>query len=317
MPLAVLHSSSPILGQCGSSMKRLVLAGIFSIFWLFLLTGSNAYREQDTVEHGGSYYFNNGTHFLFSELPITPIIAYLSQPQDDVDFPTRIVNGVRISCRVAPYQAALHHKSLFVCGGSILNDEWILTAAHCVDGTKGRGFTVRVGSDQQRRGGQLRRANLVLQHARYNSKSMKNDLALLRVERPLELGSCVRPVKLPNTAQELLPDSFLVSGWGLGKETAINVQRYLRGTKVNRLSQNKCRRMYRKEGIDIYPKMLCAARRNHDSCSGDSGGPLTEKDRLYGVVSFGIGCADHRFPGVYVDVRKYIGWINDAIRRNS
>lgn len=270
------------------------------------------------VEQGGSYYINNGTHFLYSELPITPIIAFLSQPQDeDEEFPTRIVNGVRISCRVAPYQAALHHKGLFVCGGSILNDEWILTAAHCVDGTKGRGFTVRVGSDQQRRGGQLRRVNLVLQHARYNSKSMKNDLALLRVERSLEFGSCVQRVRLPHNAQERLPDSFLVSGWGLGKETAINVQRYLRGTRVNRLSQDRCKRMYREGGIRIYPKMLCAARRNHDSCSGDSGGPLTEGDRLYGVVSFGIGCADHKFPGVYVDVRQYIGWINDGIRRNS
>lgn len=292
-------------------MNRLVLAGIFSL----ILAASGASRNKDVVQHDGGYFYDNGTHLVRSDFPITPIIAFLSEQEDAL--PVRIVNGKRISCRVAPYQAALHHKDLFVCGGSIINREWILTAAHCVEGTKGRGFTVRVGSDEQRRGGQFRRVNLVVQHADYNSKSMKNDLALMRVERPLRFGDCVRRVRLPLVEEQQLPNSFLVSGWGLGKETAINVQRYLRGTKVNKIPQSRCKRMYREGGVRIYPKMMCAARRNHDSCSGDSGGPLTKGDRLYGVVSFGIGCADHNFPGVYVDVRQYIDWINDAIRKHS
>ncbi|XP_023161602.2 trypsin beta-like [Drosophila hydei] len=231
--------------------------------------------------------------------------------------PTRIVNGVRISCQRAPYQAALRYEGQFICGGSILSRYWILTAAHCVDGQRGR-YRVRVGSTQQPRGGQLHRVKSVVMHANYNRRSMQNDLALLRLATPLSYGRCVQPVRLPSSSKRQAPPRcLLVSGWGLRKETAQNVQRYLRATSVCRVSASRCDRMYRRGGVRIYRQMLCAQRLGHDSCSGDSGGPLASGRTLYGVVSFGIGCANRNYPGVYVNVKRYNGWIRSVIERYS
>ncbi|KAH8398872.1 hypothetical protein KR222_009376 [Zaprionus bogoriensis] len=307
---------------------------VLALLWLGCLAATEQGRQ------GGGYYINNGTHLLLYEQRFTPIVVYPADGQeeqqqeqeiqeqstgqqqepetelelDHEQFPTRIVNGVRISCKVAPYQAAVHHRGRFTCGGSILSRNWILTAAHCVDGTEGKGFTARVGSSQQRRGGQLHRVNLVVAHARYNSKNMQNDLALMRLERPVRFGSCVKRVKIPRSKK---PKSLLVSGWGVSRASAVKAQRYLRGTMVDALSHKQCSKLYRKGGIKISRKMMCASRLNHDSCSGDSGGPLTDGRRLYGVVSFGIGCADHEYPGVYVDVSQYTDWINGVLRKHS
>ncbi|KAH8302849.1 hypothetical protein KR044_011201, partial [Drosophila immigrans] len=253
-------------------------------------------------------------HFPPYSFSSNPNITAIEQLDE---FPTRIVHGRRIACQRAPYQAALHYKGLFMCGGSILSRHWILTAAHCVAGSSGGRFDVRVGSTQQRRGGQRHRVKLVIANARYSSKSMRNDVAMLRLATPLRYGSCVQPIKLASSRRRRLPNCFLVSGWGYTSASAKNVQRYLRATNVCKVSNNRCHRMYRRAGVRIYRQMLCARRLGHDSCSGDSGGPLAHGRRLYGVVSFGIGCANRNYPGVYANVRQSKRWIRSVMRRYS
>ncbi|KAH8366279.1 hypothetical protein KR093_011557 [Drosophila rubida] len=271
------------------------------------------------------YYYSNATDYAYlsDEQPLFPPLSYTSNPNitaiEQLDeLPTRIVNGKRIDCQRAPYQVALHYNDEFMCGGSILSRQWVLTAAHCVADSKGKGsFKVRVGSMQQRRGGQLHRVRFVIAHGRYSSKSMRNDLALLRLATPLRFGRCVQPIRLPSSRRRRLPHCYLVSGWGLSSASAKNVQRYLRGTIVCTVGNNRCRRMYQHGGVRIYRQMLCAYRPGHDSCSGDSGGPLAVGGRLYGVVSFGIGCANRKYPGVYVNVRRSKRWIRNIMRKYS
>ncbi|XP_060651539.1 trypsin epsilon-like [Drosophila nasuta] len=269
------------------------------------------------------YYYNNVTDYTYLDDRSSrfPPLSFSSNENitaiEELDaFPNRIVNGKRIACHRAPYQVALHYNGYFMCGGSILSRHWILTAAHCVAGSRGK-FKVRVGSTQQQRGGQLHRVKLVIANARYNSKSMRNDLALLRLATPLRFGNCVQPIKLPNSRRRRLPNCYLVSGWGLSSASAKNVQRYLLGTKVCKVTHNRCRQLYQRGGVRIYRQMLCASRLGHDSCSGDSGGPLAYGRRLYGVVSFGIGCANRNYPGVYVHVRKSKRWIRSVMRKYS
>ncbi|KAH8378576.1 hypothetical protein KR009_000061 [Drosophila setifemur] len=266
------------------------------------------------------YYRDNGTHYLLYERPANPIpfpFRNIStnpaiNALESLDYlPTRIVNGKKISCRT--YQCALHVDDFYTCSCVILDAIHILTAQHCMFVAASR-YTVRAGSTQQRRGGQLRRVQKVVLHPGYSSSTMRNDLAILKLRSPLKYGKCVQPVKLPSRRIKRFPRCFLASGWGLTSANAQNVQRYLRGVIVCKVRRSKCRKMYKKAGIKIYKEMICAMRKNRDTCSGDSGGPLVHKGTLYGITSFGIGCANPNYPGVYVNVKRYVRWIRRVMR---
>ncbi|EDX09587.1 trypsin beta [Drosophila simulans] len=117
-----------------------------------------------------------------------------------------------------------------------------------------------------------------------------------------------------STNTKRLPKCYLASGWGLTSANAQNVQRYLRGVIVCKVRRAKCQQDYRGTGIKIYKQMICAKRKNRDTCSGDSGGPLVHNGVLYGVTSFGIGCASAKYPGVYVNVLQYTRWIKKVAK---
>ncbi|XP_064539834.1 trypsin alpha-3-like [Drosophila montana] len=284
-------------------------SGLLGICVLLLrLPGGTAQHYTDTGTHFVDMPYGRVTPSGLGNISSNPHINAIENLEEP---PTRIVNGIRIPCERAPYQVALRYEGRFICGGSILSRYWVLTAAHCVVGYRGK-YRVRVGSALQPSGGQLHRVVFAVPHRRYNKKTMQNDLALLRLATPLRYERCVQPARLPSSSREKQsppPRCFMVSGWGLRKASAQNVQRHLRATVVCRVAESRCRSMYKKGGVRIYSQMLCAQRLGHDSCSGDSGGPLAFGRTLYGVVSFGIGCANKNYPGVYVNVRRFRGWI--------
>ncbi|EDV97030.1 mite allergen Der p 3 [Drosophila grimshawi] len=302
-----------------------ICCAIFLALLLLLVLVEGA--AQDRFTHIG---YDNGTHFVFYPRQLNPISLgiYSSHPNitavtEMYASPNRIVNGVRIPCTRAPYQAAINLDGFYLCGGTILNRCWILTAAHCV--TESGRYTVRVGSAQHRRGGQLRDVAFVVVHAKYNNFTMQNDIALMRLKRPLRYGRCVEQARLPtgrrrpqyNFLLGTQPDCYLVSGFGLVSANSANVPRYLRATRVCEVPQSRCQLMNAKANVRIYPQMICAYRRGgHDSCIGDSGGPLvSDRREIIGIVSFGIGCGDPKYPGIYTRVAHYTRWIRRAVRR--
>ncbi|XP_017121359.1 trypsin alpha-3 [Drosophila elegans] len=303
-----------VFGKIGS-VSALAL---FAYLWILAAGG-----QQKSPAWSG-YYIDNGTHYMLFEGPRSKDQSFFrgnisTNPAinalEAVDYlPTRIVNGKRIKCTRAPYQCALHFDNYFICGCVILSRRWILTAQHCKVGGPGR-YTVRAGSAQQRRGGQLRHVQKTVCHAGYSEYTMKNDLCMMKLKSPLKLGRCVQKVKLPARRCKRVPKCYLASGWGLTSANAQNVQRYLRGVVVCRVKRGKCQKDYRGTGIKIYKQMICAKRKNRDTCSGDSGGPLVHQGVLYGVTSFGIGCARAKYPGVYVNVCLYVRWIKKVNRK--
>ncbi|EDW93779.1 trypsin alpha-3 [Drosophila yakuba] len=287
---------------------------------LLLLGSGSEGRERDPSWSG--YYKDNGTHYLLYEktqdIASTPNFGNISSNpfinalEAQESFPTRIVNGKRIACTEAPFQGSLHYEGYFVCGCVIINRIWVLTAHHCFFGPPGK-YTVRVGSDEQRRGGQLRHVSKIVALGSYDEYTMRHDLAMMKLRSPVYFGKCVRPVKLPSTKITTFPKKFVVSGWGLTSASAQNVQRYLRRVQLDYVKRSKCKNMYKKAGLQIYKDMICASRTSKDSCSGDSGGPLTSSGVLFGIVSWGIGCANKNYPGVYVNCKRYVPWIKKVI----
>lgn len=224
---------------------------------------------------------------------------------------TRIVGGKPINIRQVPWQIALYINGYLACGGSIISRHWVLTAAHCVN--SGGSFAIRAGSPSARGGGQIRFAAVVVINGAYNVQTMNQDIALIRVRSPFKWTSRVRRIKLarPNTQ---LPPRYFVSGWGTLSSNGATPTR-IRGVTLRTVNRSVCRQKYNAANIQITKHMICAASPGKDACQGDSGGPLVYKNIQYGIVSFGIGCANANYPGVYTNLRRQYRWIRKVIRR--
>ena len=114
----------------------------------------------------------------------------------------------------------------------------------------------------------------------------------------------------------LLTDTAVVTGWGQTREgDKTSISDILLKVRVPVVPHQQCEQMYAVHNppYAITDKMICAGTEGKDSCQGDSGGPLTCNDiygkYLCGIVSFGVGCGQRDYPGVYTDVSKYLGWI--------
>ncbi|XP_059223697.1 trypsin alpha-3-like [Stomoxys calcitrans] len=223
---------------------------------------------------------------------------------------TRIVGGKEVDIRQVPWQCALYYYGYAICGCSVISADWVLTAAHCVEG--GGRFSVRAGSSWINRGGQIRRARRVIISSGYNPYTYNHDIAMIRTRRRFRFTRFVQPIALAKRGRRL-PQRYFVSGWGTLREGG-STPRHLKGVTLRRVSRPKCRRRYR-DVVYITKYMICAAAPGKDACQGDSGGPMVRRGIQYGIVSFGIGCARPYYPGVYTNVRRVNRWIKKVCRR--
>ncbi|XP_054714328.1 trypsin-1-like [Uloborus diversus] len=234
----------------------------------------------------------------------------------------RIVGGRSAIRGEFPWQSSLRYKPLFfppthLCGATILNERWLVTAAHCVDGRSKRSFDIVVGVNN------LNEKNItrflidrIVVHEKFDLRTFMNDIALIRVQTPIPLRGDVTGVCLPSPGQNT-KGFVTVSGWGAttdgGKGSSI-----LQAVEIPLVPQEICQAVYGPEGFSK-EAMLCAGvpQGGTDSCQGDSGGPLIQQERgravLVGVVSWGIGCALPGLPGVYTRVSNYIPWIHENV----
>ncbi|KAH8280500.1 hypothetical protein KR018_008886, partial [Drosophila ironensis] len=229
----------------------------------------------------------------------------------------RIVGGEVTTIGEFPYQVSVQYKDQHICGGAIIGERFVLTAAHCFEEPlSSEDYSVRVSSSEHARGGHLLSLRRVITHGGYSPQSHDNDLALLILNARLNFTEYLKPVPLatesdpPPTADTRL----LVSGWGFQQEDAEAVSPQLRFVEVDLVEATQCRSAYR-QVLPVTSRMMCAARPGHDSCQGDSGGPLVGVQpeggtaRLYGIVSWGLGCANPSYPGVYTRVSAFRNWI--------
>ncbi|XP_076301532.1 chymotrypsin-2-like [Lasioglossum baleicum] len=229
-------------------------------------------------------------------------------------FDPRIVNGEDAKEGDIPYQVSLQNKGsdFHFCGGSVLSENYVITAAHCVEGKNPSGIKVVAGTINLSKPNVERDIVKIITHENYNSRdSWKNDIALLKVEKPFSKSKLISFVPLPSANDVIQPNSqATVSGWGRlrqGGPTTIHLQR------VNILiaNQDYCKLMYNKAGYNIFESHVCAydPKVEKGSCNGDSGGPLTVNGKIVGLVSWAMGCALTDYPTVYTRVASHLNWI--------
>lgn len=232
-----------------------------------------------------------------------------------------IVGGDDTTITQHPWQIALTTNSGFqFCGGSILNPSWVLTAAHCVvGGDADMRVVAGITRVSQQSSGQIRAINAVATFPGFVDPAVGKDVALLHLATPLDLsGASARSVPLvtPADAAAGATSAGVVStitGWGT-LSSGGNSPDVLQEVDVPLISNADAQEAYQQE--DITADQLGAGIigvGGVDSCQGDSGGPLTVPfgggPRLAGVVSWGYGCADPDFPGMYARVSSFEPWI--------
>ncbi|XP_054444535.1 kallikrein-14 [Pteronotus mesoamericanus] len=249
---------------------------------------------------------------MFLLLAALQILAVaMAQSQGDKD---KIIGGHPCIQHSQPWQAALLAgvTCRFLCGGSLLSDRWVITAAHC----SRRNLWVALGKQNLRKKEateQVLRVVRQVPHPQYNPRTHDNDLMLLRLSRPARLGRAVRPIPVAQSCASA-GTSCLVSGWGTTTSPITRYPNTLQCVNIDIVSDQRCKRVY--PGA-ITEGMVCAGvpQGGKDSCQGDSGGPLVCNGQLQGLVSWGMGqCAMAGFPGVYTNLCKYYNWIQQTIR---
>ncbi|XP_068623985.1 uncharacterized protein [Battus philenor] len=236
-----------------------------------------------------------------------------SLPTNKLTEDIRIVGGEDIDITLAPYQVSLQRRGRHTCGGAIISNDLILTAAHCVSGSSEREFSVRVGSSSSYSGGEVIQAGDLIWHRNFTYSKMDSDVALIWLSRPLEFSESIAPIDMFQPNEEI-PDGdiTMVTGWGNLRENG-GFPSTLQMVLVPTVNSAECDRAY-SPSYTVTSTMLCAGvpQGGKDACQGDSGGPLVHNGRLAGIVSWGLGCARPRYPGVYAKVSALRNWIDQG-----
>lgn len=231
---------------------------------------------------------------------------------------SRIVGGVETTANAYPWVVRMSYHKKFYCGGTIINDRFVLTAGHCVKGFLW--FMIKVTFGEHNRCNNTHRpvTRYVIQAISNNFSytNFNNDIALLRLHSPIKVTDTVKPVCLPkNDDKSYAGETAVATGWGAveeGKKPSC----YLREVELPILTNVDCKKSNYTPSM-ISDTMLCAgyiSEGKKDACQGDSGGGLTaersdKRHEQIGVVSWGIGCGRAGYPGVYTRVTKYLDWI--------
>ncbi|XP_017271014.3 trypsin-2-like [Kryptolebias marmoratus] len=223
----------------------------------------------------------------------------------------KIVGGYECEPHSQPHQVSLNAGYHF-CGGSLVNANWVVSAAHCY---KSR-IEVRLGEhhiQMQEGTEQVISSAKVIRHPEYNSYYIDNDIMLIKLSKPATLNSYVQPVALPNGCA---PAGTMckVSGWGNTMSSSADRNK-LQCLDIPILTDRDCKNSY--PGM-ITDSMFCAGylEGGKDSCQGDSGGPVVCNGQLQGIVSWGYGCAEKDHPGVYAKVCLFNNWLESTMSSN-
>lgn len=241
------------------------------------------------------------------------IFGYTNVTGSENSSSARIVSGSTTNIRSAKFTVNLRVSGKFICGGSLIAPQIVITAAHCVKNIKPSQLTVVGGVTYLSESGVRRGVSKIVIPKEYNQRTYHTDIAVLKLSGDMS-GNNIEIIELCK-ANWKLGDYIDVYGWGAISENNNHESNQLRTVKVPLVTRKRCSDMYKVDGSRITQTMFCAGDlKGKDACFGDSGGPAVFKNQLCGVVSWGVGCARTNFPGVYTNIKTVRNFIDRAIK---
>ncbi|XP_006128902.2 enteropeptidase [Pelodiscus sinensis] len=235
----------------------------------------------------------------------------------------KIVGGSDAKEGAWPWVVSLFFKDRPTCGASLLSDEWLVSAAHCVYGRNlipsqwkavlGLHTTLNLTYPQT----VIQKIDQIVINPHYNKRTKNNDIAMMHLQFKVNYTDYIQPICLPEASQQFLPGiNCFIAGWGrtVYQGSTANI---LQEAEVPLITNEKCQQQLPQ--YNITENMMCAGydEGGVDSCQGDSGGALMIQDNsrwlLAGVTSFGYQCALPQRPGVYARVTQFVDWIKQFI----
>ncbi|NWX89741.1 FA10 factor, partial [Nothoprocta ornata] len=202
------------------------------------------------------------------------------------------------------------------CGGTILNEDFVLTAAHCMNQSKE--ITVVVGEvdrEKEEHSETMHTVDKIFVHSKYVAETYDNDIAIIKLKERIKFSEYVIPACLPETdfANEVLMSqkAGMVSGFGREFEGG-RLSKKLKVLQVPYVDRNTCKQS---TNFEITDNMFCAGYETEqkDACQGDSGGPHVTKYKetyfITGIVSWGEGCARKGKYGIYTKLSRFLRWV--------
>jgi secreted trypsin-like serine protease len=237
-----------------------------------------------------------------------------------------IVNGEQAVAHEFPWMAALMNLQRQFCGGSLIDENHILTAAHCVAHMSKydvQNLRVRLGDHNIKDNDSqtvVKHVKRVIRHKGFSSSTLWNDVAILTLDSAVQYSDTIQPICLAQGSQTYVNNIVTVAGWGTLREGGSQPSSLMK-VDVKVWTNERCKSSYGSSAPGgITSHMLCASEYNKDSCSGDSGGPLFDCPyggpcEQIGIVSWGIGCAKAKYPGVYTRVTEMMPWIQRIVEQ--
>ncbi|CAL4073826.1 unnamed protein product [Meganyctiphanes norvegica] len=228
-----------------------------------------------------------------------------------------------------PWQAVIFLSNFtFKCGASIIDNRWLLTAAHCVNGFQPYELKVRLGEWQVNTFDEPKPyvdvdVAVISIHPQFNPKNVHNDIAVLQLVEPVEFQYHINSICLPSLGQTFWGQRCIATGWGKDSFDG-NYQHIMKKVELPTVEHQQCQNLLSKTRLGKYFQLddsfMCAGGEdNKDACKGDGGGPLACQDPvtgqyvLTGITAFGVGCGTKDVPGVYADVQALLPFVQSVI----
>ncbi|KAI5710572.1 hypothetical protein M8J75_009812 [Diaphorina citri] len=238
----------------------------------------------------------------------------------------RIVGGQNAEQNEWPWVVAIFNSGKQFCGGSLIDTQHVLTAAHCVahmnswDVAK---LSVNLGDHNIKQKNEVkhveRKVKRLVRHKAFDMRTLYNDVAILTLDKPVKYSDTIRAICLPRGRASYEGKIATVIGWGSLRESGPQPA-VLQKVNIPVWTNADCKARYGPAAPGgIVDHFLCAGRATKDSCTGDSGGPLMVNDGKWtqvGIVSWGIGCGKGEYPGVYTRVTYFMPWITKNLKKN-
>ncbi|XP_045347101.1 complement factor D isoform X2 [Leopardus geoffroyi] len=232
----------------------------------------------------------------------------------------RILGGREAESHARPYMASVQVKGKHLCGGFLVSERWVLSAAHCVEDLADGKLQVLLGAHSLSQPEPSKRLYDVLRavpHPDSRPDTIDHDLLLLQLSEKAELGPAVQPLAWQRLDRDVAAGTLCdVAGWGVVTHAGRRPDR-LQQLQLRVLDRATCNQRTYHDGT-ITQSMMCGESNRRDTCKGDSGGPLVCGGVAEAVVTSGSRvCGNRKKPGIYTRLASYVAWIDGVMAEGA